>query len=135
MPVRVGSSEGLGVNSAQRARRDVIQDPKQIGHKLLKMLNTVALGYEYYDGDRENTQILLKLKVSISCYEDLERGGSQCQELAILEARPACGPDRYDFMAGDELRQVLRQRLVKQYAHLARALLWPAQARRLLPHD
>ena len=106
-----------GTDVSQCPWRNVVERFQDLRDKRCECLNPVVSRAEYEHRDGQCAQILLKLEVPISSEEEIEPHGRQRQEFPVLDARPPCGTNCYDFMTCEETRKVSWQGFVKQDAH------------------
>ncbi len=124
--------ERLTWDADQCSRGQCVQRFQQTGDQRVKRVHSIAGGDQHHYGDREFSEVLLKLKVLIGSQENIESFGCSSQQFAILQCRPSRFSDGQDVVSGQFVLEFLGQRLVKQDAHRGSAPLAPVRARLLL---
>ena len=87
-----------------------------------------AARHEHKNCKRQDSEILLILKVLIRGDQGIERSGCRLQERTVLYPGPPHALHRTDLMAHQQLGQPPRQRFVKQQAHAPTRLHAPTPA-------
>ena len=84
------------------------------------------------DTKRENGDVLLVFEIAIHRHESIDQAACALQQSAVLGARPAQSLHGGYGMANQGAGQVVREILVKQYAHVSSGSRARARARRWL---
>src|SRR5262245_17943367 len=97
----------------ERARGKDGERSKQFGNERTKVFDAIALCHHDDDGDRQRAQILLISEVLIRVYEHVKPRRATCEEIAVLQARPALLADGANLVPRNLQGKLRRQGLVK----------------------
>ena len=108
---------GLDTDALQHSRLRCLDREQELGYSWPKVRELIRVREKQNDRKRECGNILLKRNILVHRDENVARRGRTFHQGAVLEARPACGPNRDDLMPENLRREVEREILVKKYAH------------------